>query len=61
MRNDKETAEAAAVEEKSEKKFLYSSFESVDSKIRKIHVGGTNLTIKLQDAPAPAVAAGSGL
>lgn len=60
--NDRRAVAAFAVEEKGSKKFEGTSFESVDSQLREIHVGGTNLTIKLQDAPAaPATAAGGGL
>ncbi|HLH43767.1 MAG TPA: hypothetical protein VKV74_12310 [Bryobacteraceae bacterium] len=61
FKGEKQTVQAAAVEEKGEKKFPYTSFESMDSKIQEIHVGGTNLTIKLKDAPAATKAAGSGL
>ena len=61
FKGDKQTAQAAAVEEKGEKKFPYTSFESMDSKIQEIHLGGTNLTIKLKGAPAATKAAGSGL
>jgi hypothetical protein len=57
----KETVEAPAVEEKADKKFRDTSFDSVDSKIREIHLGGTNTTIKLMNAPEPApTAVGSG-
>jgi hypothetical protein len=59
--NDRRAVAAWAVEEKGSKKFEGTSFEVVDSQLREIHVGGTNLTIKLQDAPAaPATAASGG-
>jgi hypothetical protein len=58
----KQTVEAPAVAEKADKKFRDTNFESVDSKIREIHLGGTNTTIKLMNAPEPApTAVGSGL
>jgi hypothetical protein len=58
----KQSVEAPAVEEKGDKKYSYTSFESVDSKISEIHVGGTNVTIKLKNASGPTTkAAGSGL
>jgi hypothetical protein len=61
FRSAQQTVEAPAAEEKAGKKFSYTSFESVDSKIREIHVGGTNTTIKLMNAPEPApIAVGSG-
>jgi hypothetical protein len=54
FKNGKQTVEAPAVEEKADKKFPYTSFESVDSKVREIHLGGTSTTIKLMNAPEPA-------
>jgi hypothetical protein len=61
FRSARQTIEAPAAEEKADKKFPYTSFESVDSKIREIHLGGTNTTIKLMNAPEPApTAVGSG-
>jgi hypothetical protein len=53
FKNGKQTVEAPAVEQKADKKFPYTSFESVDSKIQQIHLGGTNTTIKLMNAPEP--------
>jgi hypothetical protein len=51
FKSGKQTVEAPAVEEKADKKFPYTSFDSVDSKIREIHLGGTTTTIKLMNAP----------
>jgi hypothetical protein len=59
--NNRRAVAAWAVEEKGSKKFEGTSLEVVDSQLREIHVGGTNLTIKLEDAPpAPVTFTGGG-
>ena len=60
FKSGKVTVEAPAVEEKADKKFPYTSFDSVDSKIREIHLGGTTTTIKLMNAEPATKPVGSG-
>jgi hypothetical protein len=50
FKGDKQTAQAPAVEEKSDKKFPYTSFEAKDSKLNEIHFGGTNVKVVLKGA-----------
>lgn len=48
FKGDKQSAQAAAVEEKSDKKYPYTSFESKDSKLNEVHFGGTNVKLVLK-------------
>ena len=60
FKSGKQAVEVPAVQEKADKKFPYTSFESVDSKIREIHLGGTSTTIKLNTPESAAKPVGSG-
>ena len=48
FKGDKQTAQAPAVEEKADKKYPYTTFESKDSKINEIRFGGTNVKLVLK-------------
>lgn len=48
FKGDKQNAQAPAVEEKSDKKYQYTTLESKDSKLSEVHVGGTNVRIVLK-------------
>ena len=50
FKGEKQTAQTAVVEEKGDKKFPYTTFESKDSKINEIHFGGTNVKLLLKGA-----------
>ena len=58
FKGDKQTAQAPAVEQKADKKYPYTTFESKDSKINEIHFGGTNVKLVLKSG-AEATEAGS--
>jgi hypothetical protein len=55
----KETFESPVAVEKADKKYSETSMNSADSKIKEIHVGGTNLKLVFQPIAAQAGAAGS--
>lgn len=48
FKGDKQTAQTPAVEEKADKKYPYTTFESKDSKINEIRFGGTNVKLVLK-------------
>jgi hypothetical protein len=60
FKSGKVTVEAPAVEQKADKKFPYTSFDSLDSKIQEIHLGGTSTTIKLMNSEPATKPVGSG-
>jgi hypothetical protein len=50
FKNNRQTAQVPASEEKSDKKYQYTTLESKDSKLNEVHIGGTNVKIVVKGA-----------
>ena len=58
FQSGKKTFQVPAVEEKNDKKYSYTELNASDSKLKEIHVGGTNVKIVIKGDSASQAAGG---